>query len=376
MTSSREFRSQEIYVNMGPQHPSTHGVLRLMLRTDGEIVSDVAPMIGYLHRCAEKYGESGTYQMMIPYTDRMDYLAGMNCNWAYCLAVEKLGNVVVPERAEYIRILVGELNRIASHLIAFGTYGLDLGAFTPFFYALDEREKILDLFEMVCGARLTYSYFRIGGVAADLPEGWVKRCHEFIDFFRKRIDEFNELLTYNYIFIRRTANIGVIPANMAVDYGCTGPVLRGSGMRRDTRVDEPYGLYPRLRFHIPIGMGEKGSVGDCWDRYMVRIREMEQSCDIIKQVLKSMPEKGDVRAKVPKAFKPPKGEVYVRSESSKGELGFYLISDGTDRPYRVKARSPSLSNLCVLPAISDGMMIADLVATLGSLDIVMGEIDR
>ncbi|MBI3893091.1 MAG: NADH-quinone oxidoreductase subunit D, partial [Candidatus Wallbacteria bacterium] len=271
---------------------------------------------------------------------------------------------------------VGELNRIASHLIAFGTYGLDLGAFTPFFYALDEREKILDLFEMVCGARLTYSYFRIGGVAADLPEGWVARCHEFIDFFRKRIDEFNELLSYNYIFIKRTANIGIIPADMAVDYGCTGPVLRGSGVRRDTRVDEPYSLYPRFRFHIPIGQGEKGSVGDCWDRYMVRIREMEQSCDIIKQALKSIPEKGDMRAKVPKAFKPPKGECYVRSESSKGELGFYLISDGTDRPYRVKARSPSLSNLCVLPAIADGMMIADLVATLGSLDIVMGEIDR
>ncbi len=376
MTRKREFKSQEIYVNMGPQHPSTHGVLRLMLRTDGEIVSDVAPMIGYLHRCAEKYGESGTYQMMIPYTDRMDYLAGMNCNWAYCLAAEKLGNVVVPERAEYIRIVMGELNRIASHLIAFGTYGLDLGAFTPFFYALDEREKILDLFEMVCGARLTYSYFRIGGVSQDLPEGWEQRCNQFIDDFRLRMKEFNDLLSHNYIFIKRTADVGVISPAMAIDYGCTGPVLRGSGVRWDLRIDEAYSLYDRFRFQIPIGRGEKGAIGDSWDRYMVRIREMEQSCDIIKQALRGLPDTGEYRAKVPKVFKPPKGEVYVRSESSKGELGFYLISDGTDRPYRVKARSPSLSNLCVLPAISEGMMIADLVATLGSLDIVMGEIDR
>ncbi|MBI4870338.1 MAG: NADH-quinone oxidoreductase subunit D [Candidatus Riflebacteria bacterium] len=376
MTRVRELRSQELFVNMGPQHPSTHGVLRLMLRTDGEIVSDVAPVIGYLHRCAEKYGESGTYQMVIPYTDRLDYLAGMNWNFGYCAAVEKLAGIVVPERAEYIRVIVSELNRIASHLIALGTYGLDLGAWTPFLYVMDEREKILDLFEMVCGARLTYSYFRIGGVSADLPEGWVARCREFLDFFRKRIDEFNDLLSYNYIFIKRTASVGVIPPHVAVDFGCTGPVLRGSGVKRDTRVDEPYSVYPRLRFQIPIGRGEKGTVGDCWDRYMVRIHEMEQCCNIVEQALAQMPEAGDVRAKVPKLFKPPKGEIYVRTESAKGELGFYLVSDGTDKPYRCKMRSPSYSNLSVLPAISEGMMLADLVATLGSLDVVMGEIDR
>ncbi|MBI4870995.1 MAG: NADH-quinone oxidoreductase subunit D, partial [Candidatus Riflebacteria bacterium] len=292
------------------------------------------------------------------------------------LAAEKLAGIQVPERAEYLRVLMAELNRIASHLIALGTYGLDLGAFTPFLFVMDEREKILDLFEAVCGARLTYSYFRVGGVAADLPEGWVARCHEFVDFFRPRLKEFNDLLSFNYIFIKRTADVGVIPPHLAVDYGCTGPVLRGSGVKRDTRVDEPYGVYPRLRFHVPIGRGEKGTVGDCWDRYMVRIYEMEQSCNLIDQALAQLPEGGEIRAKVPKVFKPPKGEVYVRSESSKGELGFYLVSDGTDKPYRCKIRSPSFSNLCVLPAISEGMMLADLVATLGSLDIVMGEIDR
>jgi NADH-quinone oxidoreductase subunit D len=369
-------RTEEMILNMGPQHPSTHGVLRLLLVTDGEVVSEAEPHIGYLHRCAEKIGENVNYQQFVPYTDRMDYLAGMNCNHAYSHAVERLMGLGIPERAEYIRILVLELNRIASHLVAFGTYGLDIGAFTPFFYAFRERERILDLFEELCGARLTYNYVRIGGVMIDLPPGWLKKVEQFLDYFTPKIKEYDELLSYNKIFIKRTANIGVLPAEIAVAYGVTGPNLRGSGIEWDLRKDEPYSIYDRFQFEVPIGHGEMGTLGDCWDRYMVRIREMRESVKILRQALASIPEGPVMAEEMGKSLKVPAGELYTRVENPRGELGFWVVSGGKDTAIRCKVRAPSFCSMSVFKDLSRGAMIADLVAIIGSFDIVLGEIDR
>lgn len=369
-----ELAPDEMILNMGPQHPSTHGVLRLILRTDGEIVRGAKPVIGYLHRCAEKCAEACTYPQFIPYTDRMDYLAAMNNNWGYCLAVERLMNIQVPERAEYIRVIMAELNRIASHLIAFGTFGLDMGAWTPVLYAFREREMILDIFEKACGARLTYNYYTIGGVWRDLTEADLKQVKQFCDYFEPKIDEYDNLLSYNDIFIKRTANIGILPAEIAINYGVSGPCLRGSGIRFDLRKNDPYGVYDRFEFNIPIGNGQVGTMGDSWDRYMVRIIEMRESIKIIRQAITQIPD-GDFQAPV-RVIRPPKGEIYSRTENPKGELGFYIISQGTDKPYRVKLRAPSFSNLSVLPDICENHMIADIVAILGSIDIVLGEVDR
>jgi len=361
---------------MGPQHPSTHGVLRLELVLDGEIVVDVIPHIGYLHRCFEKHCEAmSNYQQVIPYCDRLDYCAAMNMDLGYVVAVEKLLGIKVPERVEYIRVIMAELQRIASHLIAAGTYGLDVGAFTPFLYMFRDRERILDLFEMTCGARLLYNYLWIGGVSHDLPAGFVDKAMAFCKYFRPKIKEYNDLLTYNDIFIKRTASVGVLPADVAIGYGCSGPVLRGSGVNFDLRRDDPYSIYDRFQWEVQVGKGEVGTVGDCWDRYIVRIREMEQSTNIIEQALEKIPE-GDVSSAIPKRIRPNAGDVYVRTESARGEIGFYIISDGTASPYRVKARSPAFVNLSVIPEISRGYMLADVVAILGSLDIVLGEIDR
>ena len=369
-------RNEEMVLNMGPQHPSTHGVLRLELVVDGEIVIDVIPHIGYLHRCFEKHAERMTnYQQVIPYVDRMDYCAAMNMDLGYVVAVEKLLGIKVPERVEYIRVIMAELQRIASHLIAAGTYGLDIGAFTPFLYMFRDRERILDLFEMTCGARLLYNYIWVGGVSHDLPPGFIDKAKDFCQYFRPKIKEYNDLLSFNEIFVKRTAKVGVLPADVAVAYGCSGPVLRGSGVNFDLRRDDPYSIYNRFEWEPQIGKGEMGTVGDCWDRYMVRMHEMEQSNNIIEQALNQIPD-GDVTSAIPKRIRPNSGDVYVRTEAAKGEIGFYVISDGSGRPFRVKGRSPSFSNLSVISEISRGHMIADLVAIAGSLDIVLGEVDR
>ena len=360
---------------MGPQHPATHAVLRLMLRLDGEIVREAVPHIGYLHRCAEKIGESIAYTQYVPFTDRLDYLGSMNNNLGYCMAVEKLLGIQVPERAEYIRVIMAELNRIASHLVAFGTYGADVGAVTPFLYGFRERERIIDLFESACGARLTYNYIRIGGVAQDVPEGFVEKTREFIKYFKPKIGEYNRLLSENPIFVKRTAGIGVLPAELAVNYGVTGPSLRGSGVKRDLRKDMPYSVYHQFDFEVVEGKGLKGKTGDCWDRYMVRIREMEESLKIIEQALDALPA-GEVSTKLLRVLKCPTGEVYVRTESPRGELGFYIISDSSTKPYRLKIRAPSFSNLSAISELCRGVLVADAVAILGSIDIVLGEVDR
>jgi NADH-quinone oxidoreductase subunit D len=365
----------EMILNMGPQHPSTHGVIRFVIKSDGEVISEADPEIGYLHRGLEKIAERVNYHQYMPYTDRLDYLASMNCNIGYAMTVEKLAQIEVPERAEYIRVIMAELNRIASHLIAVGTFGMDMGAVTPFLHALRERERINDLFEMVCGARLTYNYIRIGGVSKDLPDGFIEKTREFLDYFEPKIDQYNRLLSYNKIFVKRLANIAVITKEDAIQYGIVGPNLRGSGIKWDLRKDEPYSLYPKLEFDIPIGYGEKGTLGDCFDRYMVRIREMKESVKIIRQCLDQIPG-GEIMTKIPRILKIKEGEVYLRTEAPRGELGFYLISDGSQYPYRLKLRTGSFSAMSIIKKISKGCMIADLVAIIGSLDIIAPEIDR
>ncbi len=367
---------EEMTLNIGPQHPSTHGVLRLKVKTDGEIITEIIPYMGYLHRCFEKHCENLTYEQAIPYTDRCDYIGSMNNNFGYALAIEQLMEIKVSEKVEHMRIIVSEMNRIASHLLAIGVFGLDIGAFTPFLFCLRDRERILDLFEMLCGARLLYNYIWIGGVSHDFPIGWVEKTYEFLDYFEPQISEYNELLTYNKIFIERTADVGVITPEVAISYGVTGPNLRGSGIRWDLRRDEPYGIYDKFDFDIPIGTGAMGSVGDCWDRYYVRLRELEESVKIVRQALDSMPRDGDVHASLPKKIRPKAGHVYSRSESPRGDLGFYVVSDGSDKPTRLKMRSPAFTALSCLDEIARGWMISDVIAILGSLDIVLGEIDR
>ena len=379
-TEQIDVQTEEMLVNMGPQHPSTHGVLRVVLRTDGEMVLEAVPHIGYLHRCAEKIGENVPYYQYVPYTDRMDYLAGMNENWAFCRAVEQLADVELPRRAEFIRVIICELNRIASHLVSFGTYGMDLGAFTPFLYAFREREYILDLFEMVCGARLTYSYFTIGGSTHDLPEDFLDKLTEFLDYFEPKIKEYNDLLSYNHIFVKRSANVGVIPREMAIRYALTGPVIRGSGIAYDLRRDQPHSVYPELEFDVVVGRGEAGTLGDCWDRYIVRMKEMFECCRIIRQAIKMIPPAGDgqggYRVKLPRNFKPAPGEVYVETENPRGVLGFYLESQGGPMPYRCKARAATFCNLSVLNEMCRDVLLADVPAIVGSIDVVMGQVDR
>ncbi|MBU1098296.1 MAG: NADH-quinone oxidoreductase subunit D [Bacteroidetes bacterium] len=368
-------RTEELILNVGPQHPSTHGVLRLEVELEGELVVKVKPHIGYLHRCFEKHAEAMTYPQVIPYTDRMDYLASMYNNFGYVIAVEKLMGIEVPERVEYIRVIMGELQRIASHMVALGTYGLDLGAFTPFLYLFRDREKILTMFEMTCGARLLYNYMWVGGLSHDLHPDFVRLAREFIQYFRPNIVELNNLLTYNKIFIERTAHIGILPADTAINYGITGPMLRASGVNWDLRKNDTYSIYNRFDFDIPVGQGHVGTVGDCWDRYYVRVLEMEQSMRILEQALDQLPE-GDINSDLPKRIKPPVGTVYQRVENPKGELGYFIISDGSLNPFRVKVRGPSFVNLSVINELSRGHLIADLIAILGSIDIVLGEIDR
>ncbi|MBF0490139.1 MAG: NADH-quinone oxidoreductase subunit D [Candidatus Omnitrophica bacterium] len=361
---------EELIVNMGPQHPSTHGVLYLELKLDGEVVLDCVPHLGYLHRSMEKIAENRTYTQFIPFTDRLDYLASMNNNLGYCLAVEKLLNVEVTPRAQYLRVIIAELNRVASHLVAIGTFAQDLGAYaTPLFYAFSDREKIVELFDELCGSRLTYNYVRIGGLSGDIPPGTDKVIKDFIKYEYKQLVEYNELLTHNVIFLARSKNIGILSKELAQAYSVSGPILRASGVRWDLRKDEPYLVYDKFDFDVCVG-----TVGDSWDRFKVRLDEVTQSLRIIEQAIEAIPE-GNPVSKVNRVFRGT-GESYLRTENPRGELGFYLVAEGGFNPYRCKIRSPSFSNLSVLPALIKGLNISDAVCVLGSLDIVMGEIDR
>lgn len=386
-TRTEDLKIEEMILNLGPQHPSTHGVLRLEVITDGEIVKDVIPHIGYLHRCFEKHAESLPYNQIIPYVDRMDYVAAMNSEQAYVLGVEKMLGIenTLPKRIEYIRVLVAELNRIASHFVAIGTYAVDIGAFTPFLWLMRDREHILRLLEWTCGARMLYNYIWIGGLFYDLPVGFEEKCAEFIKYLKPKLRELERLVIDNKIFIQRTAGVGELPLNLAINYGCTGPVLRGSGLRYDLRKVDGYSVYPELDFEIPIGEGKMGKTGDCWDRNFVRVLECRESLKIIEQCLSKLTtdltrtKEFDPQEFVPKKIRPKSMDFYCRAESPKGELGFYFRTDPegkSDIPYRVKARSCCFVNLSVLPEISRGGMLADLIANIGSIDIVMGEVDR
>lgn len=373
--AQEKLKTDLMTLNMGPQHPATHGVLRVEIKTDSEVVAEAIPHIGYLHRCMEKHCENLDYRGVIPFCDRMDYLAAMNMEWGYALAVEKLLGTEVPKRAEYIRMIVGELQRMASHLMFFGTYAIDLGAFSPFLYAFQKRETILRLFEEISGARLLYNYIWIGGVWNDLSDDHLRRIESFCEEMVDELKKYETLVSVNKIFVGRTANVGVLSKETCFDYGLTGPVLRGSGVKWDLRKERPYSLYKEMEFDVPVGTGAKGTLGDCWDRYDVRMREMNESLKIIKQALGAI-EEGPVMGKVPKVLKVPKGEVYMRTECPRGELGYHLISDGSKNPYRLKVKSSCFTHVSVLPELAPGEMVADFVASIGSIDIVLGEVDR
>ena len=367
--------AEEMVLYMGPHHPSTHGVLNFMVEADGEVMSRCVPQVGYLHRGIEKLGEATSYPGFMPYTDRIDYLAAMFCNQGYAMAVEKLLNVEVPARAEYLRVIAAELNRIANHLLTLGVMAMDVGAVTPFPYTLRERESINDLLEELCGARLTYNYARIGGVAYDLPGGWDAKVCGYLDHLEVILEEFNRLITGNHIFIRRCADVAVISAEDAIAYSLAGPNLRASGVDFDVRRDIPYSAYPELDFAVPLGEGIKGTVGDCYDRFVVRIEEMRQSAAMVRQALAGLPE-GDIMGKAPRRMKPDAGDVYVRVESARGEMGFYVVSDGSEMPARVRTKTGSFTAMGIIEKISPGLMIADLVAFIASLDVVAPEVDR
>lgn len=388
---------QQLTVNMGPQHPSTHGVLRLLIDLDGEIITKITPYIGYLHRGIEKMAENMTYSQFLPLTDRLDYLSAVSNNLAYCLAIEKLLDIEIPKRASYIRVALTELSRIASHLVWLGTHALDIGAYTPFLYTFREREDILNIFEMYCGSRLTTNCFRIGGVPKDIPEGFKERVSEFVKIFPSKVDEYAALLTKNIIWLNRTQNVGIISAKDGINYGLSGPSIRGSGVKFDIRKAEPYCVYNEMDFEIPTGRG----IGDVYDRYLVRMEEMRQSCRIVKQAIEQLPD-GEILSDAPKVvfpskervmtdmsalihhfhlvvegFTPPRKEIYSSIEAPKGELGFYIVSDGSTKPYRLKIRPPSFVNLSAIEKLCEkGAMVADIVAIIGSIDIVLGEIDR
>jgi NADH dehydrogenase I D subunit len=380
--------TEELLINMGPVHPSTHGVLRFKLRMDGEIIKECTVVMGYLHRGTEKLAEMKTYLQFIPYTDRLDYISAMPNNYAYVKAVEELAGIEVPLRAEYIRVLTMELNRIVNHLVFMGSLLLDLGASTAIMYGFREREKALQLYEMLCGARMTFSYFRIGGVRDDLPDDFMPKLNEFIKDMEKRIEDYKDLINGNEIFMMRMKNIGVISAEEAINYGMTGPSLRGSGVNYDIRKIEPYSIYPDLDFKACMR-----PECDSYARYMVRIDEMEESLHILRQIADTMPKSEVVATQkygiapmtgmlytaqtyFPRIFTPPAGEAYSRIEAPKGELGFYVVSDGTTKPYRVKIRSPSFCNLTAIPKMVVGLKIPDLIAAFGTIDVVLGDVDR
>jgi NADH-quinone oxidoreductase subunit D len=370
MADSTFLDTTELVLNMGPQHPSTHGVLRVILKLDGEKVMGTKCVIGYLHRGVEKIGENRTYQMFAPYVDRMDYVAAVCNGLGYCLTVEKLLNLEAPPRAQAVRVILTELNRIASHLVWLGTHALDIGAITPVFYTFREREYTLDIFEKYCGARLTTHAFRIGGLQYELYDGFEEDVKSFCKLFLPKVDEYEELLSGNRIWKGRLTNIGVLNAEDCKAYGVTGPMLRAAGVKWDIRKAKPYSGYEKYDFEIPTREN-----GDTYDRYIVRMQEMRQSTRIIQQAVEDIPS-GPIMAKVPKVIKPPVGEVYVSTEAPKGELGYYIVSDGSPQPYRVRVRPPSFVNLQSLDKMARGGLIADMVAVIGTIDIVLGEVDR
>ena len=361
----------EMLLNMGPQHPSTHGVFRMVLWVDGEKIVAVEPHIGYLHRGSEKLCEGEQYHQIITLFDRMDYLANFNNELVYCQAVEKLMGLTVPERAEYVRVILCELNRIASHLLYVGAIGLDAGAMTPTMFGFRGRERIQSLFEAVSGARMMHNYFRIGGLKEDLPDNFQQLVGDLLPLLRKDVEESDKILTFNEIFLSRMKDVGAISAEEAIDFGFTGPCLRGCGVEYDVRRAKPYSVYDRFDFNVPVGLD-----GDCWDRHWVRVQEMYESLRIVEQALEQMPSGLVTSSLGRRLIRPPKGEVYARAENPRGEIGVYLVSDGTDHPYRVKVRPPSFCNLSTIQRLLQDAWVADSVVILGSLDIVLGEVDR
>ncbi|MBI5408959.1 MAG: NADH dehydrogenase (quinone) subunit D [Nitrospirae bacterium] len=388
--------TKELTLNMGPQHPATHGVLRLVLELDGETIVKCTPYVGYLHRGVEKLAEHRNYLQVLPLTDRLDYISSMSNNIGYCAAVEKLFGIEVPERTQYIRTIVAEMTRISNHILWIATHALDIGAMTVFFYSFREREQILDLFERLCGARLTVSYPRIGGLKNDVDAKWLDDVYKFTDEFPKRLEEYETLIDKNRVWLKRTKGIGVISAEEAINWGLSGPVLRGSGVPYDVRKFMPYAAYDKVKWEVPIGKN-----GDVYDRYRVRMDEFRQSNSIIRQCIEQLPE-GPIMADAPKFTLPakdrvlsdmehlihhfvlitkgpqtaPEGELYVATEVPKGELGFYFVSDGTGKPYRMRVRSPSFVHVSALPKLCEGELVADVIANIGSIDIVLGECDR
>ncbi|GAB7387904.1 NADH-quinone oxidoreductase subunit NuoD [Bacillaceae bacterium] len=363
-------RTEEMLLNVGPQHPSTHGVFRVILKIDGETIVEAKPVIGYLHRGTEKLAENLNYTQIIPYTDRMDYVSAMTNNYVLCHAVETMMGIEVPERAEYLRVIVMELQRIASHLVWFGTYLLDIGAMSPFLYAFREREMILNLFNELCGARLTYNYMRIGGVKWDAPPGWIEKVRDFVPYMREQLEGYHELVSGNEIFLHRLQGIGKYDAQTAINYSLSGVNLRCTGVKWDLRKDEPYSIYDRFDFDVPTA-----TEGDCLARYRLRMEEIRQSLRIVEQAVEQFPPSGEIMAKVPRVIRPPAGEAYVRIESPRGEIGCYISSNGKDKPWRLKFRRPSFVNLQILPKLLEGENIANLIAILGGIDIVLGEVD-
>lgn len=388
-------RVEDMLLNMGPQHPSTHGVLRIVLEMEGEIIVKATPYLGYLHRGVEKLCENSTYTQIIPLTDRLDYTSSMTNNYAFVRTVEKLLQVEIPERAEYVRTIVAEMQRLAGHLFWLGTQSLDIGAMTVFFYTFREREVLLDLFELICGARLTMSYYRVGGIDRDLTPEVVDRLYKFLETFPAKIDEYNTLLQTNRIWLGRTKGVAQISAEDAVNFGLTGPALRGSGVNYDIRKAEPYGVYDKVEWEVPLGKN-----GDTYDRYWIRVEEMRQSAKIIKQCLDQLPE-GSIAVDLPtltypprnkvetdmeslihhfmiatEGFDVPEGEVYCGTEAPKGELGFYIVSQGGNKPYRLRIRPPSFIHMGAFEHMARGYMISDIITIFGTYDIVMGECDR
>ena len=363
-------RTEEMLLNVGPQHPSTHGVFRLVIKIDGEIITEATPVIGYLHRGTEKLAENLQYTQIIPYTDRMDYLSAMTNNYVICHAVETMMGIQVPERADFLRVIAMELGRVASHLVAWGTYILDLGATSPFIYAFRDREMILNMLNELSGARLTFNYMRVGGVKWDAPEGWIEKVRDFIPYMREQLAGYHQLVSGNEIFLDRVKGIGRYTKEEAIHYSLSGPNLRCTGVKWDLRKDEPYSIYNRFDFDVPTSEN-----GDCLARYNLRLAEIEESLKILEQAVSQFPAEGDILAKVPKIIKAPKGEAYVRIESPRGEIGCFIASDGKKEPYRLKFRRPSFYNLQILPKLLVGENIANLIAILGAIDIVLGEVD-
>lgn len=363
-------RTEELLLNVGPQHPSTHGVFRIIVKLDGEIITEANPVIGYLHRGTEKLAEDLNYTQIIPYTDRMDYVSAMTNNFVLVHAVETMMQLEIPERAQYLRVIVMELQRLASHMVWWGTYLLDIGALSPFLFAFNDREKIIDMFNELCGARLTYNYMRVGGVKWDAPDGWIEKVRDFIPYMKNKLKDYDTLVSGNEIFLARIKGIGQYDAQTAIDFGLSGANLRSTGVKWDLRKDQPYSIYDRFEFDVPVGKN-----GDCYDRYLCRVAEMHESLRILEQAVEQFPSEGEIMGKVPRVLRAPEGEVYVRIESPRGEIGCQIVSKGKDKPYRLKFRRPSFVNLQILPKLLVGQSMTNLIAILGGIDIVLGEVD-